>query len=123
MIHGSEVAHWESGRLPAGPDERAAEAPETIGGAGVDRERLQLLLRPVDAREVAGREDPDTGGLDVPLFYGWQDNPFNALPFPNGRGAGPLRATVGDPDGGGDDEEPELLEQFGVTLEQLLAPR
>jgi hypothetical protein len=57
--------------------------------------------------------------LYVPLFYGWQDNPFNSAAVRQRRGARPVRATIGDPDGGGDEEEPWLLEQFGVTLEQL----
>jgi hypothetical protein len=66
-----------------------------------------------------GAEDPETGILWAPLFYGWQDNPFNALPFISDIARDRFEKTIGDPDGGGDDEEPWLLEEFGVTLEQL----
>jgi hypothetical protein len=38
-------------------------------------------------RAVEGAEDPETGIVWTPLFYGWQDNPFNALPFISDRRA------------------------------------
>lgn len=67
---------------------------------------------------VQGEED-EFGGLFVPLFYGWQDNPFNCLGFTSVDARARFERTIGDPDGGGDDEEPWLVEQFGVTPEQL----
>jgi hypothetical protein len=70
-------------------------------------------------RAVEGAEDPDTGGLYAPLFFGWQDNPFNAMRFGSEEARARFGRTVGDPDGGGDEEEPWLVEQFGCSLEQL----
>jgi hypothetical protein len=77
MVHGSEVAHWEDPDFLIGLLNAVPKRPETIvvlestaNGFNHFYDRWQ--------RAVAGAEDPETGGLYVPLFYGWQDNPFNA---------------------------------------------
>jgi hypothetical protein len=70
-------------------------------------------------RAINGTEDPETGGLYTPLFYPWHANPYNALAFVSDQARDRFERTIGDSDGGGDDEEPELIEQFGVSLEQL----
>lgn len=118
MLHGSEVAHWDDPEVLIGMLNAVPKRPETIvvlestaNGFNHFYERWQ--------RAVEGAEDPETGGLYVPLFYGWQDNPFNALPFVSDQARDRFERTIGDPDGGGDEEEPWLVEQFGVTLEQL----
>jgi hypothetical protein len=118
LLHGSEVAHWDSADTLIGLLNAVPKRPETIvvlestaNGFNHFHDRWQ--------RAVEGAEDPDTGGLYAPLFYGWQDNPFNALPFASDAARDRFERTVGDPDGGGDDEEPWLMEEFGTTLEQL----
>jgi hypothetical protein len=117
-FHGSEVAHYEGPEFLVGAVNAVPDEPETIvvlestaSGFNSFYDRWQ--------RAVEGSTDPETGGLYVPLFYGWQDNPFNALPFLSDDARDRFSRTVGDPDGGGDEEEMWLVEQFGVTLEQL----
>lgn len=118
MIHLSEVAHWDDpyfavGLLNALPKraETIAIKESTANGFNWFHDDWQ--------RAVEGAEDPETGGLYVPLFFGWQDNPGNALAFVSVEARERFERTVGDPAGGGDDEEPWLIETFGVTLEQL----
>ena len=118
QFHGSEVAHYEDpdfldGVLNAVPKERdtIVVLESTANGFNHFHDRWQ--------RAVAGAVDPETGSLYVPLFFGWQDNPFNSLAFPNDAARDRFERTLGDPDGGGDEEEIELIETFGVTLEQL----
>jgi hypothetical protein len=118
MLHCSEMAHWEDVDVIPGMLNSVPKRPGTMvviestaSGFNHFYNRWQ--------RAVAGAEDPETGGLYVPLFYGWQDNPFNSLPFINDAARERFAATVGDEDGGGDPEEPHLIETFGVTLEQL----
>jgi hypothetical protein len=60
-------------------------------------------------------EDEELGGQFVPLFYGWQDNPFNSRPFVTDQARDRFERSIGQDD----DEEILLREQFGVTLEQL----
>lgn len=118
MFHGSEVAWWEdptilTGALNALPDEvgTIAVLESTANGFNHFQERW--------TRAVNGAEDPETGGLYIPLFYGWQDNPGNSLPFPSAEARERFANTIGDSQYGGDAEEHELVEAYGVTLEQL----
>lgn len=129
MIHASEAAHFEDPTFLIGLLNSLPKEPETIAilestpnGFNDFHDRWQ--------RAVAGAEDPETGGLYVPLFYGWQDNPRNQMSFsrndgtdPDGALAAAARArferTIGDEDGGGDPEELELIERFNLSLEQL----
>jgi hypothetical protein len=118
MLHGSEVAHWEDPDVIPGMLNSVPKRPGTIvvlestaNGFNHFHDRWE--------RAVNGAEDPETGGLYAPLFYGWQDNPFNALPFVSDQARDRFIRTVGDPDGGGDEEEPWLVDEFGVTPEQL----
>lgn len=116
IMHLSEVAHYEDpliGLLNSVPklEETIIVKESTANGFNHFHGDWQ--------RAVDGVEDPDTGGLYVPLFYGWQDNPFNAMPFTSPEARDRFERTVGDPAGGGDPEEIWLVEQFGVTLEQL----
>jgi hypothetical protein len=68
---------------------------------------------------VQGSEDQELGGYYAPLFFGWQDNPAYVREFPPGNARERFERTIGDPDGGGDEEEVELIEAFGLSLEQL----
>jgi hypothetical protein len=118
LVHGSEVAHFEDpgylvGLLNAVPkrQETIVVLESTANGFNHFHDRWQ--------RAADGAEDPETGGLYVPLFFGWQDNPENAMPFPSSEARDRFEATIGDPAGGGDPEEEWLIEAFGVTLEQL----
>lgn len=118
MVHGSEVAHWDDpmfllGLLNAVPkvEDTFIVLESTANGFNHWFERWE--------RAVAGAEDPDTGGTYVPLFFGWHRNPFNSMAFSTDQARERFERTVGDPAGGGDDEEPGLMERFGVTLEQL----
>ena len=118
MLHGSEVAHWDDPAFLVGLLNAVPKTPETVvvlestaNGFNHFYERWQ--------RAVEGAEDPETGGLYVPLFYGWQDNPANSMTFASDGARERFAATLGDPDRGGDEEEPVLLEEFGCTLEQL----
>jgi hypothetical protein len=117
-IHGSEVAHWEGSDYLTGLFNALPLLPDTIGVLESTANGFNHFFDLWD-NAVRGAEDPETGILWAPLFYGWQDNPFNALPFISDIARDRFEKTIGDPDGGGDDEEPWLLEEFGVTLEQL----
>jgi hypothetical protein len=118
MVHGSEVAHWVDATFLVGLLNAVPKKPETTvvlestaNGFNHFYERWQ--------RAKAGAEDPDTGGLYVPLFYGWQENPANSMRFVSDQARDRFIATIGDPAGGGDTEEEWLVEAFGVTPEQL----
>jgi hypothetical protein len=118
MLHGSEVAHWEDPAFLVGLLNAVPKTPETIvvlesTANGFNHFHTRWT------RAVEGAEDPETGGLYAPLFYGWQDNPFNALPFPSDAARERFERTIGDADGGGDEEEEWLRHEFQVTLEQL----
>ena len=118
LVHGSEVAHYEDPDYLVGLLNAVPKTPETIVV-------LESTARGFNhfhdrwVRAVEGAEDPETGGLYVPLFYGWQDNPFNSMAFLSDQARERFERTVGDPDGGGDDEEIWLRDAFDVTLEQL----
>jgi hypothetical protein len=118
IIHASEYGHWEDpdygvGLFNAMPLER-----ETIGIVESTAKGFNHFWE-MWKRATAGAEDEDIGGVWVPLFYGWQDNPGNALRFASDRVRDRFERTIGDEDGGGDAEEIELVEAYGVTLEQL----
>lgn len=118
ILHGSEVAQYEDPEYVVGLLNAVPKTPESIVVLeSTARGFNHFYERWVRAKD--GAEDPETGGLYVPLFYGWQDNPFNSLPFVSDGARDRFERTVGDPAGGGDPEEVELVEQFGVTLEQL----
>lgn len=118
MIHASEAAHFEDPGFLVGLLNALPKEPETIAviesTANGFNEFYERWMRAIE-----GAEDPDTGGLYVPLFYSWQDNPYNSLAFVSDEARARFELTVGDEAGGGDPEEIELIEQYGVTLEQL----
>jgi hypothetical protein len=118
VIHGSEVAHWEDPDYLTGLFNALPMLPDTVGVLESTAAGFNHFFD-LWQRAVEGAEDPETGVLWAPLFYGWQDNPFNALPFISEQARERFERTIGDPAGGGDDEETWLVEQFGVTLEQL----
>lgn len=119
IVHGSEVAHYEDPEYLGGVLNAVPKTPDSIVVLeSTARGFNHFHERWVRAQD--GAEDPYTGARYVPLFYGWQDNPANALTFLSDDARVRFEATIGDPDGGGDEEEVMLLEQFGVTLEQLL---
>lgn len=118
LIHASEFAHYENPDYGVGLFNAMPLEPETIG---VIESTANGFNHFADLWEIAvrGAEDPETGAIWVPLFYGWQDNPRNALPFPTDAARERFERTIGDKDGGGDEEEVMLVEQYGVALEQL----
>ena len=118
LLHLSEAAHYEDPDFLVGVLNAVPRTPETTvviestaNGFNHFHERWE--------RAVAGAEDPETGGYYVPLFYGWQDNPYNSVAFISDTAKARFEATVGDAEAGGDDEELWLQETYGVTLEQL----
>lgn len=118
MFHGSEVAHWQDPEVVVG----ALNAVPSRQGTIVVLESTANGFNHFHGRwkrAVNGAEDPDTGGLYLPLFYGWQDNPANMLAFPSPEARERFGNTIGDEHHGGDAEEHELIEAYGVTLEQL----
>lgn len=118
MVHASEVAHWEDPEYLTGLFNALPLLEDTIGIVESTAKGFNHFYDMWD-NAVRGAADPETGIVWVPLFYGWQDNPFNALPFINEQARDRFERTIGDPTGGGDEEEVMLVEQFGVTLEQL----
>jgi hypothetical protein len=114
MFHGSEVAHYDDANFLVGALSAVPQRPETqiilestANGFNAFHDMWQ--------RAVAGAEDEDLGGYYVPLFFGWQDNPFNARQFISVQARDRFERTLGDPDGGGDEEELLFRESFGVT--------
>jgi hypothetical protein len=118
LIHASEVAHWEDPRFKVGLMESLPGLPETIAvfesTANGFNDFHQMWQRAVE-----GSEDEELGGFYVPLFFGWQDNPGYSREFPSDAARERFERTIGDEDGGGDPEEVELAEAFGVSPEQL----
>jgi hypothetical protein len=117
-VHGSEVAHWEDPDYLTGLFNALPMLPDTIGVMESTAKGFNHFFDLWD-NAVRGAADPETGVVWTPLFYGWQDNPYNALPFQSDLARDRFERTIGDEDGGGDPEEVLLAEEFGVTLEQL----
>lgn len=118
LLHLSEVAHYEDPLFSIGMLNALPKRPETIAVKESTANGFNSFHDDWQ-RAVEGAEDPETGGLYVPLFFGWQDNPANSLRFANDDARARFERTIGDPAGGGDEEEQWLLETYGVTLEQL----
>lgn len=118
MIHCSEVAHWEDPNFKIGLLNSLPSEPETIAVLESTANGFNDF-HAMWQQAVEGREDEDLGGLYIPLFFGWQDNPYNARQFVSPEARERFGRTIGDLDGGGDPEEIELVEAFGVTHEQL----
>jgi hypothetical protein len=118
IIHASEYGHWEDPDYGVGLFNAMPLEPETIGIVESTANAFNHF-HAMWQRAVAGAEDEEIGGTWVPLFYGWQHNPYNALQFVSDRARERFERTLGDEDGGGDPEEIELVEVHGVTLEQL----
>lgn len=117
-VHLSEAAHVEDPEFITGLFNALPLIPDTLGIVESTAKGFNHFFDLWD-NAVRGAEDPETGILWMPLFYGWQDNPFNALPFISEQARDRFERTVGDAHGGGDEEEILLVEQFGTTLEQL----
>lgn len=117
-LHLSECAHYEDPQATLG---LLNSVPDLVGTMIVQETTANGFNAFYDSwvRAKEGAEDPETGGLYLPLFYGWQDNPFNSMEFPTPEARERFISTIGDEDGGGDDEEPWLVEEFGCTPEQL----
>jgi hypothetical protein len=116
-FHGSEVAHYEDQQSLGGA---LSSVPLEDGTMIVLESTANGFNHFFDMWETAerGAEDPETGGLYVPLFYGWQDNPLNRREFVSEQARERFERTLGDPGGGGDEEEIDFYER-GVELEQL----
>jgi hypothetical protein len=117
MVHASEYAHYEDPDYGVGLFNAMPLEPDTIGIIESTANGFNHFWKLWDMA-VRGSED-ETGVLWQPLFYGWHDNPRNALPFINEHARERFEHTIGDEDGGGDLEEPLLIETYGATLEQL----
>jgi hypothetical protein len=118
IIHASEVAHWEDPEFKVGLMESLPTLPETIAVFESTANGFNDF-HTMWQRAVEGAEDEDLGGYYAPLFFGWQDNPAYARQFASDQARDRFERTVGDIDGGGDPEEVELAEAFGLSLEQL----
>lgn len=118
MFHASEAAWYEDPNFLVGALTAVPQEPETIIVVESTAHGFNNF-HTMWERAVSGAEDPDLGGFYTPLFFGWHDNPFNARQFISEEARDRFEKTLGDPDAGGDEEELLLLEQFGVTLEQL----
>jgi hypothetical protein len=118
LIHCSEVAHWEDPEFKIGLMEALPTLPETIAIFESTANGFNDF-HAMWQNAVSGQEDPELGGYYVPLFFGWQDNPANRREFVSDAARERFERTLGDPDGGGDEEEVELAEAFGLSLEQL----
>ncbi len=119
-VHGSEVAHWPNNGKLLGLLNSVALEPETIvvlestaNGFNHFQKRWQLA--------VEGAEDPEVGGSYVPIFVGWTRDPSCAVAWPDTPEGQEARerfvASIGDGEYG--EEEPDLIERFGCTPEQL----
>jgi hypothetical protein len=118
MFHGSEVAHYEDPNFLGGVLNAVPKLAETIVVLESTANGFNHFYdRWVSAQE--GAEDPETGGTYAPLFYPWHANPYNTIPFISDQARDRFEKTVGDQDGGGDEEEELLVDVFGCTLEQL----
>ena len=117
-LHLSECAHYDDDEFLLGVRNAVAKEP---GSIVIEETTANGFNRFYDEWQAAveGQEDENAGGIYIPLFYGWQDNPYNAMRFLSDRERDAFEKTIGDVDGGGDDEEILLLEEFGCSLEQL----
>jgi hypothetical protein len=118
LWHGSEAAWWDDPTFITGALSALPLRPETIAVLESTANGFNHFFDTWQ-NAVSGAEDPEVGGLWIPLFYGWQDNPYNMLPFSSDLARDRFERTIGDADGGGDEEEVWLIEDLGVTLEQL----
>lgn len=117
-LHLSECAFYEDEDFLLGVRNAVAKEPGSIVVEESTANGFNHFHEDWEAA-VAGQEDENAGGIYIPLFYGWQDNPYNALTFLSDLERDSFEKTIGDVDGGGDEEEILLLEEFGCTLEQL----
>lgn len=124
LVHLSEIARWEgaqAGRkmlamLNALPDE-----PETICVLESTANGLNhFYKRWVSARD--GAADPDTGETYVHLFVPWWREPAAATLFSTLEDRERFIETIGDTNAYGDvaEDEPMLVEAYGLTPEQLM---
>lgn len=124
MVHLSEVAWWEGeaasrkmlAMLNALPYE-----PETIGVLESTANGLNHFYRRwIRARD--GQGDPDTGETYVAIFVPWQRDPRAMLPFATGEDRERFTDSIGRTDRYGQvaEDEPMLVEAYGLTPEQLL---
>lgn len=118
MIHCSELAHWDDPDFKLGLMQSLPTLPETIAVFESTANGFNHFHKTWQ-NAVQGSEDQELGGYYAPLFFGWQDNPAYVREFPHSNARERFERTVGDPSGGGDEEEVELIEAFGLSLEQL----
>lgn len=113
---GTEVAHWDQrdkllGLMNGVPDEiETLIALETTANGFNFYEKMWR-----DAEE--GAVDPETGTLFVTFFAGWTEDPTCVRPFANPEEREAFVATIGAGPYG--EAEPNLVEHFGCTPEQL----
>jgi hypothetical protein len=116
LVHGSEVAHWpENGKLlgllNAVPDalETIVALESTANGFNHFHKRW--------IRAMEGEEDPELGGTYVPIFAAWHEDPDCSRAFLSPEARERFVASIGTGPYGS--EEPDLIDLFGCTPEQL----
>lgn len=124
MVHLSEVAWWEGesasrkmlAMLNALPYE-----PETIGVLESTANGLNHFYRRwIRARD--GQGDPDTGETYVAIFVPWQRDPRAMMAFSTSEDRERFSEGIGATDRYGEmvEDEPMLVEAYGLSPEQLL---
>lgn len=115
-VHGSEVAWWPDngkllGLLNAVPDE-----PETIVVLESTANAYNHFHKRW-VRAVEGKDDPEAGSYYVPIFAAWHEDPDCARPFISDEARERFISAIGTGPYG--DDEPDLVELFGCSPEQL----
>jgi hypothetical protein len=117
IIHASEFAHWEDPDYSVGLFNAMPLEPETIGVIESTANGASTTFGRCGTARSRGRPG-DGRRLGAPVLR-LAAQPGNMLPFVSEKARERFERTIGDPAGGGDAEEVELVESFGVTLEQL----
>jgi hypothetical protein len=120
MVHGSEVAHWPDNGKLLGLLNAVGSVPESIIVLESTANGFNHFQKRWE-RAVDGAEDPEAGGSYVPIFAAWWEDPACAVRWP-GTEEGQARrerfvASIGTGPYG--EEEPNLVEHYGCTPEQL----
>jgi len=123
LVHLSEVAKWPE-RATQGTQSKMISVlnsvpmlPETLVVLESTANGLNHFYRRwVSAKE--GAEDPDTGETYVPIFYGWWRDPAYAMAFSTDEARARFVSSIGTGPYG--EDEPDLVDRYGCTPEQLL---
>lgn len=116
LVHGSEVAWWPDNGKLLGLLNAVPEAPETIVVLESTANAYNHFHKRW-VRAVEGAEDPEVGSLYTPIFAAWWEDPECAMPFVSPEARQRFVDSIGTGPYG--DDEPDLIELFGCTPEQL----